>query len=279
MLFLIFINDLRTSVHSLHSVLSSIFAYDTSLHTAGKSTSASRCATLSADLHGCSSNLGGQMGNAIQRPKEQTSFDRKEGKADLSQWEGFSSHRSAPKNILGYCSTSSSHGATIFPVYIPPVPEWWGSCDASTEPFIHQQWRGSTPQSSALAWSMCAQCGAEGPQDVSNAYKPHCKTWDTHCHSLLLREERFEHHTLVLCYRVRANLAPTYFSSLVPPLTSTKSGYSFRKKSYPVPLTKKSATLNNFFPRAIFSWNALPAEVQSSNTLTFKNRLRAHLSL
>ena len=29
-----------------------------------------------------SSNLGGQMGNAVQRSKEQTSFDRKEGKAE-----------------------------------------------------------------------------------------------------------------------------------------------------------------------------------------------------
>ena len=101
-------------------------------------------------------------------------------------------------------------------------------------------------------------------------------------HSLSLPplEKRFEYHTLVVFYRVRANLAPTYLSSLVPPLTSTKSGYSFRKESYPVPLTKKSASLNSFLPRAIISWNALPAEVQSSKTLlTFKNRLRAHLSL
>ena len=101
-------------------------------------------------------------------------------------------------------------------------------------------------------------------------------------HSLSLPplEKRFEYHTLVLFYRVRANLAPAYLSSLVPPLTSTKSGYSFRKESYPVPLTKKSASLNSFLPRAIISWNALPAEVQSSKTLvTFKNRLRAHLSL
>ena len=50
-------------------------------------------------------------------------------------------------------------------------------------------------------------------------------------HSLSLPplEKRFEYHTLVLFYRVRANLAPTYLSSLVPPLTWTKSGYSFRK--------------------------------------------------
>ena len=38
---------------------------------------------------------------------------------------------------------------------------------------------------------------------------------DTHFHSLL----RFEYHALGLFYRVRANLATTYLSSLVPPLT------------------------------------------------------------
>ena len=40
-----------------------------------------------------------------------------------------------------------------------------------------------------------------------------------------------------------------YLSSLVPPLTSTKSGYSFRKESYPVPLAKKSAPCNYFLER------------------------------
>ena len=97
-------------------------------------------------------------------------------------------------------------------------------------------------------------------------------------HSLSLPplEKRFEYHTLVLFYRVRANLAPTYLSSLVPPLTSTKSGYSFRKESYPVPLTKKSASLNSFLPRAIISWNALPAEVQSCNSRLYGSMLSVY---
>ena len=47
-------------------------------------------------------------------------------------------------------------------------------------------------------------------------------------HSLSLPPlgKRFEYHTLVLFYRDRANLAPTYLSSLVPPITSTNSGHS-----------------------------------------------------
>ena len=169
---------------------------------------------------------------------------------------------------------SPSHGVTLYPVYIPPVPEWLGSCDASTEPFVHQQWRGSTPQSSALAWKERRTRATGCLQRLQGTFAKR------HSLSLPPLAKRFEYHTLVLFYRVRANLAPTYLSSLVPPLTSTKSGYSFRKKSYPVPLTKKTASLNSFLPCAIISWNALPAEVQCSKTLlTFKNRLRGHLSL
>ena len=45
-------------------------------------------------------------------------------------------------------------------------------------------------------------------------------------------------------------------------------------------LTKKSATLESFLPRAIILWNDLPTNVQSSKTLsTFKTKLRVHLSL
>ena len=68
-------------------------------------------------------------------------------------------------------------------------------------------------------------------------------------HSLSLPplEKRFEYHTLVLFYRVRANLATTYLSSLVPPLTSTKSGYSFRKKILPCPPHKKVCNVKQLF--------------------------------
>ena len=88
------------------------------------------------------------------------------------------------------------------------------------------------------------------------------------------------YHTLVLFYKIRQNLAPKYLCTLVPDLSSTTSGYSFRKFSYPVPLTQNSATLESFLPRAIILWNDLPTNVQSSKTLsTFKTKLRVHLSL
>ena len=93
-------------------------------------------------------------------------------------------------------------------------------------------------------------------------------------------EKRFKYHTLVLFYRIRSNLAPAHLSSILPPLTSSTSGYPFRKLSYPVPYTRKSSTLASFLPRAIILWNALPKEIQLSKSLSlFKKELRAHFYL
>ena len=98
--------------------------------------------------------------------------------------------------------------------------------------------------------------------------------------TLLPLKNRFNYHTLVLFYKIRQNLAPKYLCSLVPDLSSTTSGYSFRKFSYPVPLTKKSTTLESFLPRAIILWNDLPTNVQSSKARSRPlAKLRVHLSL
>ena len=68
-------------------------------------------------------------------------------------------------------------------------------------------------------------------------------------------KNRFNYHTLVLFYKIRQNLAPKYLCTLDPDLSSTTSGYSFRKLSYPVPLTKKSATyLGKFFYPELLSY-------------------------
>ena len=92
-------------------------------------------------------------------------------------------------------------------------------------------------------------------------------------------QKRFNYHTLVLLYRIREKLAPDHLFSLLPSLISSTSGYSLRKHSYPVPFTKKSATLNSFLPRAIILWNTLPFDVQSSKSLSmFKSKLKTHLS-
>ena len=72
----------------------------------------------------------------------------------------------------------------------------------------------------------------------------------------------------------------TAILKLLPRRVSATAGYSFRKSGYPVPATRKSSTLASFLPRSIVLWNALPKEIQESNTLTkFKTRLRTHLHI
>ena len=93
-------------------------------------------------------------------------------------------------------------------------------------------------------------------------------------------QTRFDYHSLVLLYKMRSSLVPPYLCTLLPRQVSATTGYSLRKSGYPVPATRKSSTLASFLPRSIVLWNALPKEIQESNTLTkFKTRLRTHLHI
>ena len=81
-----------------------------------------------------------------------------------------------------------------------------------------------------------------------------------------------------LLYKMKSSLAPSYLCSLLSQLASTTTGYSFRKSGYAVPGTRKSSILSSFVPRLIVLWNALPKEIQESNTLSkFKTQLRTHV--
>ena len=115
-------------------------------------------------------------------------------------------------------------------------------------------WKESTKLQSDLIWNTHALCGVEDPQG------PFQRLQDSFAKRLGLKlpplKNRFNYHTLVLFYKIRQNLAPKYLCTLVPNLSSTTSGYSFRKFSYPVPLSKSSKTLS-----------------------TFKTKVRVHLSL
>ena len=51
-------------------------------------------------------------------------------------------------------------------------------------------------------------------------------------------QKRFDFHTLVLFYKMRNNMTPSYLSSLMPSPSST-SGYQFRREPYPVPAVRK----------------------------------------
>ena len=62
------------------------------------------------------------MGNAIQRPKEQTSFDRKKARQSPPvSMRGVLIPQVCTYKHLGLVLSEPSHGATISPVYILPV--------------------------------------------------------------------------------------------------------------------------------------------------------------
>ena len=97
-LFLINIKDLPQSTRNQCS----IFADHTSLHTACKST-ASSCATLIADLD-AAATWADRRGNAVQCHKEQTSFDRKDGKVESTCVNERGSHPTSPHPQTSWAS-------------------------------------------------------------------------------------------------------------------------------------------------------------------------------
>ena len=121
-------------------------------------------------------------------------------------------------------------------------------------------------------------------QNIVPANNSNNKVQDSFCkrHGIRLPplQTRFDYHSLVLLYKMRSSLVPPYLCTLLPRRVSATAGYLFRKSGYPVPATRKSSTLASFLPRSIVLWNALPKEIQESNTLTkFKTRLRTHLHI
>ena len=121
----------------------------------------------------------------------------------------------------------------------------WESCGVLMVTFPRCAWKESTKLQFDLVWNTHALCMWSGGSTRSLQ-----RLQDSFAKRLGLTlpppKNRFNYHTLVLFYKIRQNLAPKYLCSLVPDLSSTTSGYSFRKFSYPVPLTKKSATLESF---------------------------------
>ena len=73
--------------------------------------------------------------------------------------------------------------------------------------------------------------------------------------------------------------APKSLHNILPDPTS-RSGYNFRKSSYPVPTVSRTSTLTSFLPRAIILWNGLPADLQLLTTSnSFKSALEKYLKL
>ena len=137
------------------------------------------------------------------------------------------------------------------------------SVDAFMEAFHHRPWK-KIIYTAVIRSRIEYACAVWSGGQTQRLQRLHDSFSKRHGIMLPPLQKRFDYHTLVLLYRIREKLAPDHLFSLLPSLISSTSGYSLRKHSYPVPFTKKSATLNSFLPRAIILWNTLPFDVQSS---------------
>ena len=103
-----------------------------------------------------------------------------------------------------------------------------------------------------LEYTCPVWCG--GPtQKLIKMHANSCRRNGTALPSL---QSRFDYHTLVMFYKVHTKQAPSYLTSLLPPLSS-RSGYTFRKLSYRFSTVSKTSTLHRFLPRAVALENML----------------------
>ena len=82
-------------------------------------------------------------------------------------------------------------------------------------------------------------------------------------------------HKLLLCFKMKSGLCPTYLSSLVPPSVGNNTVYSLRNANDIQTLqTNTQLYYNSFLPSAVRLWNDLPDEIQNSITIaSFKRGL------
>ncbi len=93
-------------------------------------------------------------------------------------------------------------------------------------------------------------------------------------------ETRFRYHTLVLFFKIKSALSPSYLLHLLPSSFNSATSYDLRKTVYPVPGVFRKTTLSSFLPRAIIWWNSLPWSVQKAQSLyIFKHTLKEHLHM
>ena len=266
-LFLIFINDLPQSTQNQCS----IFADDTTMHTVDSSLT-SGCTSLSADLD-TAATWADRWGMLFSAPKSKhLSIGRKARQSPPVYMEGVPIPQVQTHKHLGLVFNSSL-------TWNDHISNIYSSCARMTG--ILRRLNGIIQPSSmeriykgvirARMEYACAVWSGGPTRCLQRLQDSFAKRYGL---TLPPLNKRFNYHTLVMFYKIHQKLAPSYLCSLVPPLTSSTSGYPFRKSSYPVPFVRKTATLQSFLPRAIILWNDLPNDVQASKTLsTFKSRL------
>ena len=88
-------------------------------------------------------------------------------------------------------------------------------------------------------------------------------------------EQRRHKHQLTMFYKMSNDLTPGYLTSLVPQPVGAASRYSLRNANNLQTIKcRTNLYYESFLPSAVRSWNALPTEVQQSDSVnTFKRRI------
>ena len=89
-------------------------------------------------------------------------------------------------------------------------------------------------------------------------------------------ESRRRTHKLVLFYKMKNGLTPTYLSSLVPPVVGQRSQYPLRNSPDVETLPARTQLYyNSFLPSVIRDWNTLSTTVRSAQSVySFKTQLK-----
>ena len=271
-LFLVYINDLPCSISSDCS----IFADDTSVYNTG-SKPPSICSMLSKDLN-YAADWAAEWGMLFNAEKsEHLAISRR--KSDITSFHLTMNGTQIPQ------VTSHKHLGVNFNNTLSwqqHVDKVYTSC-ARRIGMIRRLRRKLHPVVlkriylgavlPKLEYGCPVWCG--GPtQKLIKMHANFCRRNGTALPSL---QARFDYHTLVMFYKIHTKQAPSYLTSLLPPLSS-RSGYAFRKLSYRFPTVSRTSTLNSFFPRAVALWIALPTNVQQASSIyTLKKLLQSHL--
>ena len=243
-LFLIFINDLPESTQSQCS----IFADDTTLHTADKS-NISSCARLSSDLHTAAS-WAERWGMLFSAPKSKhLAIGRTAKQSPLVRMNGIPIPQVRTHKHLGLIFnntlTWNDHVSNVYSTCARMLGILRRLDGNISPPCMERIYKTAIRSRMEYACAVWSGGSTRSLQRLQDSFAKRLGL------TLPPLKNRFNYHTLVLFYKIRQNLAPKYLCSLVPDLSSTTSGYSFRKFSYPVPLTKKSATLESFYPELL----------------------------
>ena len=123
----------------------------------------------------------------------------------------------------------------------------------------------------------CAIWSGDNTVKLQKLQERFCRRHQVHMSPL---DTRFKYHTLVLFFKIKAKMSPSYLSSSLPKSINQSTTYNLRKTIYPVPLVNRKSSLTSFYPRALILWNSLPVFVQEATSLnSFKSRLKAHFNM